>query len=177
MNWQELPDQKMVELCLEGVEDAWVEFLRRYRRLIAGVAARTVLRSFRPTISLLQDLVQDSIARIYANNCRALRELEWRHEGALKGLLQVTASTTAQDYLRKTHSEKRDIRKEKSLEDPGLVPPIQERPAEKVEQNILLEQLARCLKRVTETEADSTRDVAIFLLFYGARITAADISR
>src|SRR5262249_2130505 len=154
-NWQGLPDQELVELCLEGDEDAWVELLRRYRRLIAGVAAKTILRSFRPSISLVQDLVQESIARICVNDFRALRELEWRHGGALKGLLQVTASTTAQDYLRKWLSEKRDIRKEESLEQPNLVIPIQERPAEKVDQNILLAQLARCLKRVTETEADS----------------------
>jgi DNA-directed RNA polymerase specialized sigma24 family protein len=177
MNWQDLPDQKMVELCLGGDEDAWVEFLRRYRRRIAGVAAKTILRSFRPTVSLIQDLVQDSIARICVNEFRALRELEWRHEGALKGLLQVTASTTAQDYLRRWLSEKRDVRKEDSLEQQGLVIPVQENPADKVEQNILLEQLARCLTKVTESEADSTRDIAIFLLFYGCKITAADLSR
>jgi len=177
MNWQDLPDQKMVELCLAGDEDEWVEFLRRYRRLIAGVAAKTILRSFRPAVSLIHDLVQDTITRICVNEFRALRELEWRHEGALKGLLQITASTTAQDYLRKWLSEKRDLRKEDSLEQPGLVVPVQERPADKVEQNILLQQLARCLTRVTESESDSTRDIAIFLLFYGCKITAADLSR
>jgi DNA-directed RNA polymerase specialized sigma24 family protein len=177
MNWQELPDQELVELCLQGDEDAWVELLRRYRRLIAGVAAKTILRSFRPTISLVQDLVQESIAKICVNDFRALRELEWRHAGALKGLLQVTASTTAQDYLRKWLSEKRDIRKEDSLEQEGLVIPAQESPAPKVEQSILLQQLARCLKKVTQDEEDSTRDIAIFLLFYGCKITAADLSR
>jgi len=30
---------------------------------------------------------------------------------------------------------------------------------------------------VTESESDSTRDIAIFLLFYGCKITAADLSR
>jgi len=180
MNWQELPDQELVELCLEGDEDAWVELLRRYRRLIAGVAAKTVLRSFRPAISmvsLIQDLVQDSITRICVNDFRALRELEWRHDGALKGLLQVIASTTAQDWVRKSRSEKRDITKEDSLEQEGLVVPAQESPAPKVEQSILLQQLARCLKKVVQDEEDSTRDIAIFLLFYGCKITAADLSR
>ncbi len=177
MNWQELPDRKLVELCLERNEDAWVELLRRYRGLIAGVAAKTVLRSFRPAANLIQDLVEDTFVRICANEFRALRELEWRHEGALRGLLQVTASTAAQDYLRKFLSPKRDIRKEESLDKPGLVVPVQEKFADKVEQKILLEQLARCLKKVIHSEPDCTRDIAMFLLFYGFRVTAADLSR
>jgi RNA polymerase sigma factor (sigma-70 family) len=177
MNWQELPDRKLVELCLERNEDAWVELLRRYRRLIAGVAARTILRSLWPADGLVQDLVEDSIVRICANEFRALRELEWQHEGALRGLLQVVASTTAQDYLRKALSPKRDIAKEKSLEEPGLVVPVQERFAERVEQKILMEQLVRCLKKLIHSEPDCTRDIAMFLLFYGWRVTAADLAR
>jgi hypothetical protein len=177
MNWQELPDRKLVELCLERNEDAWIEMLRRFHRLILGVLAKTIRPWFQPIPTLLEDLHQDVLAKICANDFRALRHLEWRHEGALRGLLQVTASTIAQDYLRKCFSEKRDMSKEESLEEPGLVVPVQERFAERVEQKILMEQLARCLKNLIHGEPDCTRDIAMFLLFYGWRVTAADLAR
>ena len=177
MNWLELPDRKLVALCLERNEDAWVELLRRYHRVIAGVAAKTILPKIRPTASLIQDLVHDCLVRICANDFRPLRQLEWRHEGALRGLLQITASTAAQDYVRKLRSVKRDLSKEVSLEEPGLVLPAQEKFADSSEQNIFLGQLARCLEKVIKSEADCTRDVAMFLLYYGCRITAADLSR
>jgi len=127
--------------------------------------------------SVVQDLVQDSLARICDNQCRPLRQLEWRHEGSLRGLLLVTASTAAQDYLRKLESNKRDQSKEVSLEEPGLVLPAQEKLADSIEQKILLDQLALCLKEVIKGESDCTRNIAMFLLFYGCRITAADLSR
>jgi hypothetical protein len=90
--WPEIPDRKLVELCLQGSEDAWAEFLRRYRRLIAGVAART-LRGMggTPSDRLIEDLFQEGLAKVLANGCRALRELEWRHDVSLLGLLQIIA--------------------------------------------------------------------------------------
>ncbi|MGZ4853712.1 MAG: RNA polymerase sigma factor [Candidatus Angelobacter sp.] len=177
MNWQELSDRKLVELCLQGIEDAWAELLRRYRRLIARVAAKTIRGIHPVTSSVLEDLIQDSLARIVANDCRALRDLEWLHEGSLRGLLQKTASTAAQDYLRKQLSEKRNIWNEVSLEEPDLVLPTSEDSSATLQQKILLDQLARCLEKLIRSEADCTRDVAIFRLFYGYRITAADLSR
>jgi RNA polymerase sigma factor (sigma-70 family) len=177
MKWQELSDRKLVELCLQGIEDAWVELLRRYRRLIAIVAARMLSGSITPKASLLEDLVQDTLERILENECRALRELQWLHEGALRGLLQITAATATQDWLRKRFSKKRDIRKEKSLSDPDLVLPASEDVSATLQQKILLDQLANCLERLIGSEADCTRDVAIFRLFYGHRVTAGDLAR
>src|SRR5580765_4729569 len=112
MNWRELSDRQLVELCLKGNEDAWVELLGRYRLLITRVAGRVVrMAGVSPTAGLLEDLFQESLARILAKDIRALRELEWLHEGSLRGLLQSTAATAAQDWLRKEFSEKRDKKK------------------------------------------------------------------
>jgi DNA-directed RNA polymerase specialized sigma24 family protein len=176
MNWQELSDRQLVELCLQCNENAWVEFLRRYRSLIGRVAARTLRgAAFPHTPESVDNLVGDSLDRLLANECRALRELEWRHDGALRGLLQVIASTVTQDHMRRLRSQKRDISKEVSLE-PELVLPATD-VSGKLEQTILLDQLAKCLERVIQGEPDCVRDVAIFRLFYGHRITAADLSR
>ena len=76
-----------------------------------------------PTAGLLEDLFQESLARILAKDIRALHELEWLNEGSLRGLLQSTAATASQDWLRKEFSEKRDRNKEEPLSGLDLVLP------------------------------------------------------
>jgi DNA-directed RNA polymerase specialized sigma24 family protein len=180
MNWQELTDRELVELCLQGNEDAWRELLRRYNRLLAGVAAKTLRRYF-PNSPQMKEMVaevaQDAILRICANNFRALRELEWRHDGALRGLLQITAATAAHDFARKRLSEKWNIDQEKSLEEPGLVIPEKESTEDRAQHKILLKQLVRCLEKVIHGEPDAKRDIAMFLLYFGFKVTAADLAR
>src|ERR1700739_1058020 len=100
-DWPGISDRNLVELCLERNEDAWVELMRRYHLLIVKVSSRTIRRWFQPTPSLLDDLFKDVLVKICANEFRALRELEWRHDGTLRGLLQVVSSTVAQDHLRR----------------------------------------------------------------------------
>jgi len=181
MNRQELSDRKLVELCLEYDEDAVAELMRRYKRMIARTAAKTLsaanLPGLRPTIPLLEDLSQDTWTRIMADDRRALRELEWLHEGALRGLLQKTATTATQDHIRKLLSNKRDITKEESLTDIGMFLPERGNPAANTEHKILLDELTKCLVNVIRAEADWVRDVAIFRLFFGYRITASDLAR
>src|SRR5690242_16175631 len=179
MNWQELTDRELVALCLQSNEDAWRDLLRRYHRLLAGVAAKTLRRYFpnSPQMKeMVAEIVQDAILRICANNFRALRELEWRHDGALRGLLQITAATAAHDFARKRFSEKWNIGQEKSLEEPGLVIP-EESPEKPMHQKIFLEQLTRCLEKLLPGGPDSTRDIAMFLLYFGFKVTAADLAR
>jgi DNA-directed RNA polymerase specialized sigma24 family protein len=176
MNWPEIPDRQLVELCLEGSEDAWAELLRRFHRLIAAVLARTVRPWFPVTPDLLEDLHQDVLAKICTNDFRALRELEWRHDGALRGLLQVSAASVAQDYVRRRLAQSRDARLEEPLDelkhDRGT-----KDSASAAERKIMLEQLAKCLEKVIHTEPDRRRDIAMFLLYYGCRVTAADLAR
>ena len=183
MNWQELPDRELVELCLQGNEDAWKEFLRRFHRLLAGVVAKTIRRSpltTHATISLpnlIEDGEQDALTRICTNNYRALRELEWRHDGALRGLLQVTALTAAQDIVRKHLSEKWNAGQEVPLDKPGPPLPNLDHTEKKILHNVFREQVTRCLAKLTRDESDSTRNIAMFLLFFSFKVTAADLAR
>lgn len=178
MNWRELSDRRLVELCLEGNQDAWVELLERYRRLIAKVIVRTLRSAGRvPTANLIEDRIQDCLVRIVDKDLRALRELQWLHEGGLRGLLMVAASTSTQDWVRKESSEKRDRNKEVSLTDMDDVHPASNNMTSSADQKILLDKLVNCLANVTRDEADCTRNLSIFLLFYGSRVTAADLAR
>jgi len=173
----ELSDRKLVELCLEGNKDAIAELLRRYKRMVARVVARTLnAANIKPT-SAVEDLMQEAWARITVDNFRPLRELQWLHDGALRGLLQIAAATATQDYIRKRFSEKRDVRKEESLTEIGAFLPASGNVVANVEYKILVEQLIKCLQGLIRHETDCIRDLAIFQLFYRYRITAADLAR
>jgi DNA-directed RNA polymerase specialized sigma24 family protein len=173
--WPGISDRNLVEFCLNRNEDAWVEFLRRYHLLIVKVSSRTIRRWFRPTPSLLDDLFEEVLVKICANEFRALRELEWRHEGTLRGLLQVVSSTVAQDYLRRCLARSRSLHLEQQLEE--FVHDRETKDSHlAVEHKILLRQLASCLAQLIP-EPNRTRDIAMFLLYYGYRITAAELAR
>jgi len=173
--WPGVSDRKLVELCLERNEDAWLELLRRYHLLIVKVSCRTIRRWFQPTPSLLDDLFQEVLVKICANEFRALRELEWRHEGTLRGLLQVVASTVAQDYLRRCLARSRSLHLEQQLEE--FVHDRQVKHTHSaIEHKILLRQLASRLAQLIPGPY-RTRDIAMFLLYFGYRVTAAEIAR
>ena len=174
-DWPGISDRKLVGLCLERNEDAWVELMRRYHLLIIKVSSRTIRRWFKPTPNLLDDLFKDVLVKICANEFRALRELEWRHEGTLRGLLQVVSSTVAQDHLRRCLSLSRCLHLEQQLEEFA-----HDREAKgsqrEIEHKILLRQIASRLAQLIP-ERNRTRDIAMFLLYYGYRVTAAELAR
>lgn len=174
-DWPIISDRNLVELCLERNEDAWVELMRRYHLLIVKVSSRTIRRWFQPTPSLLDDLFEEVLVKICANEFRALRELEWRHEGTLRGLLQVVSSTVAQDYLRRCVSLSRSLHLEQQLEEFAHDREAKS-PHREIEHKILLRQLASRLAQLIP-EPNRTRDIAMFLLYFGYRVTAAELAR
>jgi DNA-directed RNA polymerase specialized sigma24 family protein len=174
-DWPGVSDRNLVELCLERNEDAWVELLRRYHLLIVKVSSRTIRRWFKPTPSVLDDLFEEVLVKICANEFRALRELEWRHEGTLRGLLQVVSSTVAQDYLRRCLARSRSLHLEQQLEEFVHEREVKD-PHSAVEHKILLQQIASRMAQLI-SEPNRTRDIAMFLLYFGYRVTAAEIAR
>jgi DNA-directed RNA polymerase specialized sigma24 family protein len=174
-DWPGISDRNLVELCLERDEDAWAELMRRYHLLIVKVLSRTIRRWFQPTPSLLDELFNDALVKICTNKFRALRELEWRHEGTLRGLLQVVSSTVAQDYLRRCLARSRSLHLEQQLEEF-----FHDREVKSsfsvVEHKIFLRQIASRLAQLIP-EPNRTRDIAMFLLYYGYRVTAAELAR
>jgi RNA polymerase sigma factor (sigma-70 family) len=173
--WHEVPDQQLVEFCLHGMEEAWVELLRRYHRLIIIVLIRTIPPSLHQA-GTVQDLFQEVLAKVCANSLRALREFEWRHEGSLRGLLQIVSFTVAHDYLRRWLNQSRDVRLELPLDEIKHDSKTSN-PHSAIERRILLEQLARCLAQRIRHEPNHTRDIAIFLLYYGYGLRSADMAR
>jgi RNA polymerase sigma-70 factor (ECF subfamily) len=175
MSGPDTPDRELVELCLQGNQDAWVEFLRRFHRLVAGVGAKTLPVRLRSQ-EVIEDLVQETWKRICNNDCRALRELEWLHEGALRGILKITASSAAKDHVRIVKSQKRDIDKEEPLELVFDLPTPDDLEG-RIHNRVFLEKLARCIEDKIQSETHRTRDIAMFLLFFSHRVTASDLAR
>ena len=179
MNWPEIPDRKLIELCLSGDEAAWREFLRRFQPIIIGVAYNTYRSrsrdNQRPSESALEDFLHAVLGKILGNDMRALRLFNWAHDNAFRGFLRVTTSNLVADHVRKENSEKRDISKEIPL-DPSM--PVAARPESvSAESQILLRQIANCLEKHLDPYPDRTGEIAMFLLYYGHGVTAMDISK
>jgi RNA polymerase sigma factor (sigma-70 family) len=172
---QKIPDRQLVEFCLQGLEEAWIELLRRYSRLMMGVLMKTIPAYLRQP-NVLRDLFQEVLAKICANSLRALREFEWRHESSLRGLLQVVSASVAHDYLRRWLGPGRDIRRESPLEECEYDRKSHHAHSA-IEQKILLEQLARCLWQRINDEPNRIRDIAMFLLYYGHGLRSAELAR
>jgi DNA-directed RNA polymerase specialized sigma24 family protein len=173
--WPGVADRTLVEFCLERNEDAWLELMRRYHLLIVKVSSRTIRRWFRPTPNLVDDLFEEVLVKLCAKDFRALRELEWRHEGSLRGLLQVVSSTIAQDYLRRCLSCSRSLHMEQQLDEFAHDRQLKGSHSA-VEHKILLRQLASRLAQLIPHGPNTTRDIAMFLLYYGYRVTAAELA-
>jgi RNA polymerase sigma factor (sigma-70 family) len=173
MDWQGLSDRELVELCLrDNQAESWTEFLRRFQPLMAGVVSRTIRRWMPPNRSVVDDLVQSALRKICDNHCRAMRSFRWLHENSFRGFLKVVSSNVVQDHFRKYPL----TRMEEDLEEVGPDAARSEASTQGVETDALVHKLVACLQRLLGTEPDCKRDLAMFLLYYRAGLTAKEIS-
>lgn len=174
MNWREISDRELVELCLqENQPEAWAEFLRRFQPLLAAVVSRTIRRWTPPNRSLVDDMVQAALRKLCDNDRRAMRGFRWLHENSFRGFLKVVASNIVQDHFRKYPP----TRTEEDLEEAGPEALRSEASTHSVETDALVQKLISCLQKLLSTEADSNRSLAIFLLYYRFGLTANEISQ
>lgn len=178
IRWEDLSSQQLLQRCLiQNGEVAWREFVRRFQPLIAAVVLRTLRRYRNATLCLVDDLVQETYLKVFANDFKALREFNCRHEHALAGFLKIVASNVTQDYLRKVLSQKHGSGKsEDDLEQAILWKKSAAHSAEQMEREITLHQVQQCLEREL-AEPHLTRDCRIFWLYYRDGLTAKAISR
>src|SRR5215469_14962191 len=173
----ELSSSKLLQLCLTSrAEAAWCEFVRRYQPLISSVIVKTLRRCVNPRPSLIDDLVQETYLKLCADDFKALRRFECRHENSLAGFLKVVASNVTQDYLRGSLSQKRGSGKgEDDIEKAIPTAHGVANSAAVMEQAIVFRQIERCLERHC-FEPNSKRDRKIFLLHYRHGLTADAIA-
>ncbi|SRR5579871_4651360 len=172
-----LSAQQLVQLCLDSQDEAvWTEFVRRFQPLIAGVVNKCVFRRGGPNPALVDDLVQDTYLKLCANNFKALRNFDYRHENAFFGFLRTVASNVAEDHFRHKDTDKcGGGREEEDIDDVRNAVPVITRPYHPMELEILLHEIEECLaEEAGQTNFD--RDCTIFWLYYRQGLTAKAIS-
>src|SRR5262249_42320021 len=170
MPGEEIPIRELLHLCL-GSEDQglWQQFVRRTQPLIANVIINTLRRWREPSPSLVDDLIQDTYIRLFANDCKPLRGIRNEHENAIFGYLKVTASNTTVDHFRQAKNRVEEV----ELADP-VVPPSPD-GLDRIQFERLKDTIEECLKWHSSAE-NYQRDQVIFWLYYEQGYTAKEIS-
>jgi RNA polymerase sigma factor (sigma-70 family) len=180
MDPRTLSTQDLLRLCLElNDQAAWREFVRRLQPFIARVVVKTLrrIRSWKRSIPQeIDDLVQETFAKLFANDARALRNFDCQHENALFGWVKVVASNVVHDSVRKSMNDKdgggrepEDLVKAQHVAVSGSGSP------KTAERNILMDQIQRCLESHA-SDPNYARDCRIFWLYHQQGYTAKEIS-
>ncbi|HZI58462.1 MAG TPA: sigma-70 family RNA polymerase sigma factor [Verrucomicrobiae bacterium] len=160
----------LLHLCL-GSEDQelWRNFVRRTQPLIASVIINTIRRWQEPSPSLVDDLIQDTFLKLFANERKALRSIKNEYENTIFGYLKVVASNVVRDHFRQTENKVEEI----ELADPVL-PPTPD-GLDRVEFARLKDKIQTRLQSLSSSET-YRRDETIFWMYYEQGYTAKEIS-
>jgi RNA polymerase sigma-70 factor, ECF subfamily len=170
MAQEEISIRDLLHLCLSSDEqEQWREFVRRTQPLIASVIINTVRRWKTPAPSLVDDLIQDTYLKLFANDKKALRAIKNEHENTIFGYLKVIASNVVRDHFRQPVNKVDEL----ELSDAVLPPGSQDR--ERLEFMHKKEEIKGILKTLSSSETYD-RDMAIFWFFYEQGYTAKEIS-
>lgn len=173
-DYAQIAVSELIPICLSSQDEAaWTEFVRRFQPLITAAITRAVLRRGHRSIELIDDLVQNTFIKLFANGGRALRNFGMRHEKTFYDFLKVVANRVVQDHFGYAASANR-----------GGPFPVFSEPADyqyptanpsKSEQNVLVQEMERLLQ-LNSKEPNFERDHKIFWLYYRDRLTAQEIS-
>ena len=170
MAQEETSIRDLLHLCLSSDgQEQWREFVRRTQPLIASVIINTVRRWKTPAPSLVDDLIQDTYLKLFANDKKALLAIKNEYENTIFGYLKVIASNVVRDHFRQPVNKADEI----ELSDAVMQPGPQDR--ERLEFLHKKEEIKGILETLSSSETYD-RDVAIFWLFYEQGYTAKEIS-
>lgn len=171
-----------------GDELLWTEFIRLTQPMIAGVVVRRLRQWTRPIPGLVDDLVQETYAKLFVAEAGALRRFIPKHENALHGFLKKVAANIVQDHCRRCFTQKRGGGQiEESIDaisdnSRGIINTPLERnnaivePSERLAHHIIMREIDSHLKRRGATPG-FLRDYKIFWLHYRDGLTATAIAR
>lgn len=169
--------EQVVEICKQtGSAAAWEEFVSRTQRMIAGTLWATLRRWGLSDSVSVEDLLQETYLKISSNGAATLREFQSRHPQAILGYVRATAVSVAHDHCKALVAAKRGAGR--TLEEVGMVDPPAPADigggAEHTERGILLDEIDKIVREVTEETGG--RDREIFWLYYREGMTAAAIA-
>jgi RNA polymerase sigma-70 factor (ECF subfamily) len=166
----ETPIRELLNLCLSSDDQShWQELVRRTQPLIASVIMNTIRRWQTPSPSLVDDLIQDTYIKLFANDRKALRSIKNEYENTIFGYLRVVASNVVWDHFRHPENKVEEI----ELTDP-VVPPAPD-GMDRLEFARRKEQIQQRLETLSSSPTYQ-RDVAIFWFYYEQGYTAKEIA-
>jgi DNA-directed RNA polymerase specialized sigma24 family protein len=133
-----IPPAELIEACVNGENAAWLEFIRRYNRIIAITVSRVARRWGEPSPQLVDDIVQETYLKLCGDRARVLREFRFDHPDAILAFLKVVAANVAHDHLKRennlTHGGDRTFELLEEGLEPAVAPggPPELTPAEQV---------------------------------------------
>jgi RNA polymerase sigma-70 factor, ECF subfamily len=170
MQQVEIPIRDLLSLCLSSDDQThWQEFVRRTQPLIASVIINTIRRWQEPAPSLVDDLIQDTFVKLFANERKALRSIKNEHEYTVFGFLKKVASNVVCDHFRHPENKVEEV----ELTEPVL--PAVLDGMDRIEFAHMKEQIQARLKTLSSSQTYE-RDVAIFWFYYEQGYTAKEIS-
>jgi RNA polymerase sigma-70 factor, ECF subfamily len=181
LDYSAISSEQLVAVCARSEDQAaWLEFVRRFQRLIATVVVRTARQWGETSPAILDELVQDTYLKLCADRCRLLRKFEFRQPNAIYGYLKVVTTNVVHDHFKGAHAAKRG-----SGEAPQSIEAIGSRrvgssllsPSSQagIERTILIEQIDQQL-RTAVTAKDLTRSRLVFWLHYRAGMSPSAIA-
>jgi RNA polymerase sigma-70 factor (ECF subfamily) len=144
--------------------------------VIAGVVMKALRRGTKPSLALVDDLIQETYLKLFHDHARALRRLVCDHENAFYGFLKVVAANTVRDHFRGAVSKKRGSGVPEIELDGQVDSSLLKSSSPDVERSLLLQAIERCLE-TDPAYSNLMRDRVIFWLYYKHGLTAQAISR
>jgi RNA polymerase sigma-70 factor (ECF subfamily) len=167
---EEISIRDLLHLCLSSDgQEQWRDFVHRTQPLIASVIINTMRRWTNPAPTLVDDLIQETYVKLFANDRKALRSIKNEYENTIFGYLRVVASNVVRDHFRQPKNKADEI----ELSD-AVLPPGSD-GHEQLEFAHKKEQVQEILKTLSSSETYQ-RDAAIFWFFYEQGYTAKEIS-
>lgn len=170
---------ELARACAQSAETGqWAEFLGQCAPVAALVAAR-VARMWQggyAAPNIVDDIVQEVFLKLCEHERKILREFQPRGEDSFFALLRVIAASVANDYFRRSFSEKRGGKVVTMVldGDPASVVPHGAGKETDVQRAVLFAELDQKLRNAPGTTA--TRDRILFWLYYLQGLTAEEIA-
>src|SRR5215475_11597556 len=170
MAGEEIPIRELLHECLgSDDQERWERFVRRTQPLIANVIINTLRRWREPSPSLVDDLIQETYLKLFANDRKYLRGIKNEYENAIFGYLKVAASHTTHDHFRQAGNRVAEV----DLDD-NVVPPSSD-GFSRIDFMRLKDEIETRLQGLSSSTTYA-RDMAIFWLYYEQGYTAKEIS-
>jgi RNA polymerase sigma-70 factor, ECF subfamily len=164
--------------CFEtGNESAWAEFIRRFQPVIARVVTRVARQWSEPSPQLVDDLIQETYLKLYADRAKLAQSFVPTHKDAIYGYIKVITANLVHDHFKATHTQKRDVARTTPIDDqvPDQPPDNRPRAAAALDQTVLLGQIDSCLRAIAPGES-GRRDRLLFWLYYRVGLAAREIA-